>query len=83
MGQLINHNSFLVVVVFLWLIAGGFFLRGDQSPRSIAIFIGITVVLAGGFFFTRLEPGSRDPAEEVKKQIGAGKPVLLEFRSQN
>lgn len=83
MGQIFNQNSFLLTVVFLWLIAGGIFLRGERSPRAMAIYAGITILLTAGFFIFRLAPGTRDPAAEIKAQIGAGKPVLLEFRSQN
>jgi hypothetical protein len=83
MGPFFNQNSFLVTVVFLWLIAGGIFLRGERGPRAIAIFAGVTILLTAGFFLFRLEPGTRDLAAEIKAQIGAGKPVLLEFRSQN
>ena len=83
MGPFFNQNSFLVTVVFVWLVAGGFLLRGGLTPRAMAVFAGITILLAAVFFLLRLDPGTRDPASGIKVQIGAGKPVLLEFRSQN
>ncbi len=82
MGQFINQNSYVLLVITLWVIAAIVVLR-NRTPRSLAIFAGLTVVLLGGFFLFRLEPGTSAPSADIKAQIGAGKPVLLEFRSQN
>jgi hypothetical protein len=58
-------------------------LRNERNQRQFVLLGAVTVVLVAGFFLVRPTPVADDPAAEIKAQIGAGKPVLLEFRSQN
>lgn len=83
MASFFNHNSFLLLAVFVWVIAASVLLRGGITPRALLILGGVTVLLAAGFFALRPKPAANQAASEIKSRIGAGKPVLLEFRSQN
>jgi hypothetical protein len=83
MGGFVNYNSFLLLVVILWIIAAGVLLRKQRGQRQLLQLGALTVVLAAGFFLLRPAPTADDPAAEYKARIGAGTPVLLEFRSQN
>ena len=83
MGSFINHNSFLLLAVILWLIAAFVLLRKARGQREFILLGAVTVALAAGFFLMRPAPIADDSAAELKAQIGAGLPVLLEFRSQN
>ncbi len=83
MASFFNHNSFLLLAVFIWVIAAAALLRGGADLRSLLILGGVTVLLAAGFYALRPKAAPKQAAAEIKSQIGAGKPVLLEFRSQN
>lgn len=83
MASFFNHNSFLLLAVFIWVIAAAALLRGGINPRSLLILGGVTVLLAAGFFALRPKAVPNQAAVEIQSRIGAGKPVLLEFRSQN
>ncbi|MFN2144891.1 MAG: hypothetical protein ACK2T7_06035 [Anaerolineales bacterium] len=83
MGSFINLNSFLLLAVILWLIAAGVLLRKERGQRQLLQLGAVTLVLAAGFYLLRPAPVVDETAAEIKAQIGAGKPALLEFRSQN
>ena len=83
MGSLINQNSFLLLVIILWMIAAGVLLRKESGSRQWILLGGITVILGAVFFLLRPAPLVDKPAANIAAHIGAGKPVLLEFRSQN
>jgi hypothetical protein len=71
------------MAVVIWVIAAAALLRGGVTMQSLLILGGVTVLLAAGFFALRPVAAPRQAAAEIKSRIGAGKPVLLEFRSQN
>ena len=73
----------MLLAVVIWVIAAAALLCGGIDRRSLLTLGGVTVLLATGFFALRLAPAADETADEIKIQIGAGKPVLLEFRSQN
>ncbi len=83
MASFFNHNSFLLLVMFIWVIAAAALLRGGVNVQSLLILGGVTVVLAVVFFALRPKAMPKQASAGIKSQIGAGKPVLLEFRSQN
>jgi hypothetical protein len=83
LGSVINQNSFLLLIVFVWVIAVVVLLRKGWDRRSLVLLGGITVALTGVFFIVRPASVDNDPAADLRAQIGVGKPVLLEFRSQN
>lgn len=83
MGSFINLNSFLLLAVILWLIAAGVLLRKERGRRQWLLLGAITLTLAAGFFLLRPAPMPDSDAANIRAQIGAGKPALLEFRSQN
>ena len=83
MAGFFNHNSFLLLAVLIWVIAAVVLLSGGVNMQSLLILGGVTVLLAAGFFALRPASAPNQAAAEIQAQIGAGKPVLLEFRSQN
>jgi hypothetical protein len=83
LGSVINQNSFLLLIVFIWVIAAVALMRKGWDRRSLVLLGGITVALTGVFFNVRPASVDNDPAADLRAQIGVGKPVLLEFRSQN
>ena len=83
MGSFINQNSFLLLAVILWLIAAGVLLRKERGQRQILQLGAVTVALVAVFYMLRPAPMPDSAAAEYRSQIGAGTPVLLEFRSQN
>jgi hypothetical protein len=83
MGSFINQNSFVLLAVIIWLIAAVLLLRKERNGRRFAILGAVTILLAVGFFLLRPAQMADGPAADIKTQIGAGKPALLEFRSQN
>ena len=83
MGSFVNLNSFLLLAVILWLVAAWLLLRKERSQRQFILLGAVTVALAAGFFMLRPAPMADNPAAMYTEKIGAGKPVLLEFRSQN
>ncbi len=83
MGSFINQNSFLLLAVILWLIAAGVLLRKGRGQRQLLRLGGVTLALVAGFYLLRPASMLDSAAADLTAQIGAGKPALLEFRSQN
>lgn len=80
---MINYNSFLLMVIGLWVLAAAVILQRSRGPRALVLLGAVTVVLAAGFLAVRPAPMAEQGGAEVQSQIGAGTPVLLEFRSPN
>jgi len=80
---LINHNSFLMIVLFILAITIIVLRQRGWEMRSWLILGGLTIVLATGYFSLRPSPAASEEAEEVWAQVGQGVPVLLELQSQN
>jgi heme/copper-type cytochrome/quinol oxidase subunit 3 len=83
MAQIVNQNSFLLLVIGLWVMAAVLILRRSTDQWALISLGAVTVVLA--VVFLALRPAAvEDPgAAGVRNQIGAGMPVLLEVRSPN
>ena len=82
MTFLINQYSFIIISVFLILLAG-FFLLGKQPKLKHFLTLGVIVLGFGAAWFI-LRPHqtpSMGNANAVTGLIGAGTPVLLEFQS--
>ncbi|MEJ2756846.1 MAG: hypothetical protein P8046_00050 [Anaerolineales bacterium] len=83
MGEFLNHNSFLLSVVFLWLAAAWGLLRKERSWQRWLALGAVSAVLLIGYDAVRPAQATGGDAETLRAQIGAGQPVLLEFQSQN
>ena len=81
MQQFINQFSFpLIAIGAVALLA--FLLLRDGVKENDLIAIGALVAgFALAFFLLQPSPGTFPKTEIVDSQIGAGKPVLLEFLS--
>ena len=78
-----NHNSFVIIALFLLLIAVIALRRRGWEMRSWLILGGLTALLVAGYFSLRPSSATNEAAEEIWAQVGQGTPVLLELQSQN
>lgn len=83
MGEFFNHNSFALILGFVWVVVAFLLLRGGVNGRKLLVLGGATILLTAGYLSFRPATATGDPAQQVREQIGTGKPVLLEFQSQN
>jgi hypothetical protein len=82
MQEILNQYSFFLMAGIV-IIAAAFLLfsRGYDRQRLyvwLAMILGIAVV----WVVIRPQTGVSLSADEIRNQIGAGQPVLLEFQSQ-
>lgn len=83
MPQIVNQYSYFIMSLFLLLVMGvllawrrkGFHLR----EAGLLFVLGLALLLG----WVVLRPGAAAPvtADQIRAQIGNGKPVLLEFQS--
>lgn len=80
-AQFINQHSFVLGALLLLLVAALFLFRQRVSPGDLIVLAALAAALLIGW--TVLKPSQTVGGEvaEVQAQIGAGKPVLLEFQS--
>ena len=81
--EFFNHNSFVIIILFIWVMALLAVRKSGWGRRGWLILGGLTVLLAAGYLAFRPAGVANDQAVEIRAQIGQGLPVLLEFRSQN
>ncbi len=79
----LNHNSFVILSLFIWVVALIALRQRGWKKGSWLVMVGLTAVLAVGYFALRPTQATSDQAEEIRAQIGQGTPVLLEFQSKN
>jgi hypothetical protein len=79
----LNHNSFVILALFIWVVALFALRQRGWKKSSWLILGGLTAVLAVGYFALRPAQATSDQAAEIRAQIGQGTPVLLEFQSKN
>lgn len=79
----INHNSFLIIGLFLLIIAVIALRQSGWETRSWLILGGLTVLLATGYFSLRPAPATSETGEQIWAQVGQGTPVLLQLQSEN
>jgi hypothetical protein len=80
MAVWINQHSFLLVAAALWFGVAVLLLRDGVRPMDVVAL----AVLAGAAWAAQalLRPtAATDEARALRAQIGAGRPVLLEFQS--
>ena len=81
MDRILNQFSFIIgAVVVLGLAVALILRRGFTLGKGVLL--GVIVLLLVAAWIVLHPAGDRDAsAAEVRRQIGAGKPVLLEFLS--
>ena len=83
MGQFINYNSFLILVIMILLGVGTAILRRGHQVKQLAALGVVAVLVLLVYLGLRPAPAADGAAAELQAQIGQGTPVLLEFQSQN
>jgi hypothetical protein len=79
----INHNSFVIVALFLLGTAVIALRQRGWETRSWLILGGLAAVLVTGYFSLRPSPATSETVEQIWAQVGQGTPVLLELQSEN
>lgn len=83
MAELINHNSAILFSIVILLVGAFILIRRGIDIRRVAAFGLLVVIVAAAFFSMRPSAGIDSSPAEITAKIGDGKPVLLEFQSQN
>lgn len=83
MAEFINHNSFLLSILLIWLGSGYALIRKGVSPAKSNNFIILTFLLIAAYVAFRPNPPTSAQTAEIQGRIAAGTPVLLEFQSPN
>lgn len=79
--QTINQYSFFVISGIILLVGAVLVLRrGLTVPRVLGV-AGAALLVLGVWFAIRPQQTPDQNAARIEEQIGAGKPVLLEFQS--
>lgn len=81
MAEFINYNSFLILILLIWLGSGYSLIRKNIHPAKSNKFITLTLLLVSAYFIFRPAPPTSLQAAEIQNQVGTGTPVLLEFQS--
>lgn len=81
MAEWINQHSFVLASVVALLLFGGIVVRAGAKPNDVLAL----AALAGGLLLASLllrpGPSTHARVDDVRRLIGAGRPVLLEFQS--
>jgi hypothetical protein len=80
--SLINQQSFIFFAVLVLGLVAFFLLRDGPRRRDFAILAFLMLGIAGLWYLLRpTASAGYAAADQVRAQIGAGTPVLLEFQS--
>jgi hypothetical protein len=77
----INLYSAALLFIFIILLAGFVLLRKGASRGRVALLVLIGLGLVAGWWLVRPQQTPHADTAALQGQIGAGKPVLLEFQS--
>lgn len=83
MLQLANQFSFLLVGIFLLMVAA-ILLKGRQRglhAREVRILLVLAAAIGLGWLVFSPKNSTAFSAQQLHAQIGQGKPVLIEFQS--
>ena len=83
MANFINYNSFLIMAVFLEVLAIWYFFRQGINWGTGGRLIVVTALITISFLSIRPNESKVTSPEGLYGYIGQGKPVLLEFKSPN
>jgi multisubunit Na+/H+ antiporter MnhE subunit len=76
-----NLYSYLLVSLFIILVAAFLLLRNGFETGKFALLVGLLTGLVVIWFVVRPAPGTDSTGTQIRQQIGAGIPVLLEIQS--
>jgi hypothetical protein len=76
-----NQHSFLVAAAACLLLLTVFLLRDGLRPADLLALGALCLGLALAYSLLRPGKGTPASAQELRRQIGQGRPVLLEFQS--
>lgn len=80
--KIINQYSFLFASVFILIVTATYLLRaGGEQKNAIILIIGLLIGFSLVWVVVRPKSGNRADIQTIQEQIGAGRPVLLEFQS--
>ena len=77
----INLYSAPLFILFVLIVAGIIILRRGLTPGGVLVFVILAIGLVVTWLFLRPHQTPHAALADIHSQIGAGKPVLLEFQS--
>jgi hypothetical protein len=77
----LNLYSALLLILIILVIAGRYLLRRGVDRKRILFFALLAVAVIGGWYLLRPVQTPHQASAQLRSQIGAGRPVLLEFQS--
>ena len=83
MGEWLNYNSALIVLVLIAVMLAWFAWEHRRSWRALAVLAVIAVAVFGGYATSRHGPSDVATLAEVDALVGNGTPVVLEFLSDS
>ena len=83
MPQIANQYSYVLMGIFLLALMAGLLAwrRKRLGAREAGVLLLLAALLASGWFVLRPKTAQPAMVEQIRAQIGQGKPVLLEFQS--
>ena len=81
MSTFINQHSFAIGAILILGICAVIMLRDGPKRRDLLILALLTISLVTIWHALRPTAHPETNAEQVRAQIGAGTPILLEFQS--
>jgi hypothetical protein len=81
MQHWLNQHSFLVAGAAAFLLLAAFLLRDGLRPADLLALGALCLGLALAYALLRPGDGTPVSAQELRRRIGQGRPVLLEFQS--
>lgn len=79
--QYVNQHSFVLLSLAALLVLTGVLLHDGVRGSDLVAIAALAVGLGLAFLLLRPGPATETQAERVFAEVGAGKPVLLEFQS--
>jgi len=77
----LNLYSAAMMIVIALLLAGYYLLRHGLSQERLLILVVMAFVLVAVWYLVRPRQTRKTELADIRNQIGAGSPVLLEFQS--
>lgn len=81
MATFLNHHSFVISVLVLWIGLAVFLLRDGITKRDLLALIIMGTGFAVSWLALRPGPGTFTDTAQAEAAIGHGRPVLVEFYS--
>jgi hypothetical protein len=81
MAAWVNQHSFFLAAVAVWIAVAVLLLRDGFRPMDGVALAALALASWAAYALLRPAAGAAGEAEAVRAQIGAGRPVLLEFQS--